>query len=209
MTKRNPRPSRAERQAQTREKLIAVARDMFIADGYAATSLDKVADAAGFSKGAVYSNFTGKEELCMEVLDAIHAELLAGVVQAFTAETDLDGRIDAFTVWARTQLGDPQMTALEAEFSAVARQSAYVADQLRNRHRAITAEVSRLLRTVVEEAGYDVAFDPDKAAVALLSLGIGVGAMRSLDARLNVDVVGETMRTLLRGVTRPARMAAS
>ena len=59
------RPSRAERQAQTREKLIAVARQLFIADGYAATTLDKVAEAAGFSKGAVYSNFSGKEELCM------------------------------------------------------------------------------------------------------------------------------------------------
>lgn len=182
---------------------------MFIADGYNATSLDKVAEAAGFSKGAVYSNFSGKEELCMEVLDAIHADLLQGVVDAFTTETDLDGRIDAFTRWARTELGDPQMTALEAEFSAVARQSTYVADQLRNRHRAITAEISRLLRNVVEEAGYEIGFEPDKAAIALLSLGIGVGAMRSLDARLDVDIVGETMRTLLRGVTRPATAAVS
>jgi AcrR family transcriptional regulator len=206
MSDTSRRPSRAERQAQTREKLISVARDMFIADGYAATSLDKVAEAAGFSKGAVYSNFSGKEELCMEVLDTIHAELLQGVVDAFTAETDFDGRIDAFTRWARVQLGSPQVTALEAEFSAAARQSTYVAEQLRNRHRAITAEISRLLRKVVEEAGYEVAFDPDKAAVALLSLGIGVGAMRSLDSRLDVDIVGETMRTLLRGVTRPSRV---
>ena len=150
-----PRQSRAERQAQTREKLIAVARELFIADGYAATSLDKVAEAAGFSKGAVYSNFSGKEELCMEVIDAIHAELLLGVVEAFSAETDFDGRIEAFSRWARTQLGNPFETALEAEFSAAARNSAYVAEQLRNRHRAITAEISRLLRKVVEEAGHD------------------------------------------------------
>ena len=54
--------SRAERQAQTRERLIAVAREMFLTDGYAATSLDKVALQAGFSKGAVYSNFAGKEK---------------------------------------------------------------------------------------------------------------------------------------------------
>jgi AcrR family transcriptional regulator len=207
MSDHSRRPSRAERQAQTREKLITVARDMFIADGYAATSLDKVAEAAGFSKGAVYSNFSGKEELCMEVLDAIHAEWVVGVVEAFTAETDFNGRIEAFTQWARARLGNPLETALEAEFSAAARQSTYVAEQLRNRNRAMTAEISRLLRTVLEEAGYEVAFDPDKAAVALLSLGIGVGAMRSLDSRLDVDIVGETMRTLLRGVTRPARAA--
>ena len=43
--------SRAERQAQTRESLIVVAREMFLTDGYAATSLDKVALKAGFSDG--------------------------------------------------------------------------------------------------------------------------------------------------------------
>ena len=57
------RVTRAERQAQTRERLIEVAREMFLSDGYAATSLDKVAVRAGFSKGAVYSNFAGKEQL--------------------------------------------------------------------------------------------------------------------------------------------------
>lgn len=201
-------PSRAERQAQTREKLLAVARKLFLTDGYAATSLDKVAEAAGFSKGAVYSNFAGKEELCLAVLDAIHAEQIEGVVAAFSSEANIDGRIDAFTEWARTHLGNPQVTALEAEFGAAGRQSAFVAAQLRDRHRQITAEVSRLLRTVIDDSGLDVALDPDKAAVALLSLGIGVGAMRSFDPRLDVDIVGETMRTLLRGVTRDAAVPA-
>ncbi len=63
MTVEGARVTRAERQAQTRESLIAVAREMFLSDGYAATSLDKVAVRAGFSKGAVYSNFAGKDEL--------------------------------------------------------------------------------------------------------------------------------------------------
>ena len=38
-------------------------------------------------------------------------------------------------------------------------------------------------------------------ATALLSLGIGLGAMRSLDAELDVDVFADTMRALLRGST--------
>lgn len=192
--------SRAERQAQTREKLLAVAREMFLTDGYAATSLDKVAEAAGFSKGAVYSNFDGKDELCLAVLDAIHAEQMAGIVEAVAAETDISGRIDAFTGWARTHLGDPQVTALEAEFGAAGRQSAYVAAQLRDRRRQITGEVAKLLRSVLD--GLDVDLDPDRAAVALLSLGIGLGALRSFDARLDVDIIGETLRALVRGITR-------
>ncbi len=123
MTVDGSRVIRAERQAQTRESLIAVAREMFLADGYAATSLDKVALRAGFSKGAVYSNFAGKEELCMAVLDSIHEEQIEGVVAAFTRDADLDARIDAFAEWAREGLGRPRWTALEVEFAAVARQS--------------------------------------------------------------------------------------
>jgi len=198
--------SRAERQAQTREKLLTVAREMFLSDGYAATSLDKVAEAAGYSKGAVYSNFDGKDELCLAVLDAIHAEQLDGIIEAFSEETDINGRIAAFTRWGRKHLGDPGVTALEAEFGAAARGSAYVAAQLRDRRRQITEELSRLLRSVIDDSGLDVALDPDKSAVALLSLGIGIGALRAFDPRLDIDIIGEAMRALLRGVTRDARV---
>ncbi|WP_370185970.1 TetR/AcrR family transcriptional regulator [Aeromicrobium sp.] len=193
--------TRAERQAQTRERLVEVARELFLADGYAGTSLDKVAVAAGFSKGAVYSNFSGKEELCMAVLDTIHEEQIEGVVAAFTADTDLDGRIDAFAAWVREKLGKPRWTALEVEFAAVARQSPWVAGELVKRHRMLVASSADLIDRVLADAGLRLDFGAHKAAVALLSLGIGLGAMRSLDAELDVDVFAETMRALLRSST--------
>lgn len=194
-----PRISRAERQARTRETLIEVAREMFLADGYYATSLDKVALAAGFSKGAVYSNFSGKEELCMAVLDTIHEEQIEGVVAAFTVDADIEGRIDAFAEWAREGLGKPRWTALEVEFASVARQSPWVAGELVKRHRALVGASAELIERVVADAGITLAFEARKAATALLSLGIGLGAMRSLDSELDVDVFAETMRALLRG----------
>ncbi|WP_286690838.1 TetR/AcrR family transcriptional regulator [Aeromicrobium sp. REDSEA-S38_B2] len=193
--------TRAERQAQTRERLVEVARELFLADGYAGTSLDKVAVAAGFSKGAVYSNFSGKEELCMAVLDTIHEEQVEGVVAAFTADTDLDGRIDAFAAWVREKLGKPRWTALEVEFAAVARQSPWVAGELVKRHRMLVAASADLIDRVLADAGLRLDFGAHKAAVALLSLGIGLGAMRSLDPELDVDVFAETMRALLRSST--------
>jgi AcrR family transcriptional regulator len=196
----NIKVSRAERQAQTRESLIAVAREMFLADGYNATSLDKVALQAGFSKGAVYSNFAGKEELCMAVLDSIHEEQIVGVVAAFTQDTDLDGRIEAFSAWAREGLGQPRWTALEVEFGAIARQSSYVATELVKRHREIRAAIAQLVRQVTAEAGIE-GVDADQAATALLSLGIGLGTLRSLDHTIDVGIFADTMRSLLRGTT--------
>lgn len=203
MTVDTSRTTRAERQAQTRERLIEVARELFLGEGYAATSLDKVAVAAGFSKGAVYSNFSGKEELCMAVLDTIHEEQVRGIVEAFTVDADLDGRIDAFAAWAREKLGHPRWTALEVEFAAVARQSPWVATELVKRHRMLVAASADLIRRVVADEGIELGLDAQKAATALLSLGIGLGAMRSLDNQLDVDVFAETMRALLAG-SRPA-----
>lgn len=61
--------SRRDRQQQTREALIFAAREVFAADGYHAASLDRIAREAGFSKGAVYSNFDGKSALFLAVMD--------------------------------------------------------------------------------------------------------------------------------------------
>jgi AcrR family transcriptional regulator len=62
-------PTRADRRGRTRAELVAVAERRFSAAGYHATSLDAVADEAGFTKGAVYSNFSSKEDLFFAVYE--------------------------------------------------------------------------------------------------------------------------------------------
>lgn len=61
--------NREQRQQQTRAALVSAARFVFARDGYHGASLDEIARAAGYSKGAVYSNFTNKAELFLAVLD--------------------------------------------------------------------------------------------------------------------------------------------
>ena len=68
------RLSRAESQAQTRELLVQTARRLFVSDGFLNTSLEKVAAEAGYSKGAVYSNFASKFDLGFVVIERIHDE---------------------------------------------------------------------------------------------------------------------------------------
>ncbi len=63
------RMSRAERKEMTRELLLDAAIEVFAEKGYHGASLDDVADAAGFTKGAVYSNFTRKSDLFRALLE--------------------------------------------------------------------------------------------------------------------------------------------
>ncbi|MCQ9369436.1 TetR/AcrR family transcriptional regulator [Brevibacterium sp. 91QC2O2] len=71
-------PTRKEQQAQTRRRLINAAMELFARDGVGATSLNAVAEHAGFSRGAVHGNFAAKEELAAAVRQEI-AELLEPV----------------------------------------------------------------------------------------------------------------------------------
>jgi AcrR family transcriptional regulator len=64
------RLSRTERKERTRDDLVAAARHVFVERGFHRASLDEIALEAGYTKGAVYSNFADKDALFMAVLDA-------------------------------------------------------------------------------------------------------------------------------------------
>jgi AcrR family transcriptional regulator len=76
------------RRQQTRDYLLQAAAQVFAERGFHAASLDEVAAAAGFTKGAVYSNFKNKEDLFLALLadiqqremDALHATIDASDV---------------------------------------------------------------------------------------------------------------------------------
>ena len=63
------RLTRRERKAETRAALLEAAARTFGRRGFYAASVAEVAEEAGYSKGAVYSNFESKEDLFMTLLE--------------------------------------------------------------------------------------------------------------------------------------------
>src|SRR5205814_4880168 len=61
--------TRREKQEQTRERLLEAAASVFARRGYQQASVEEIAAEAGFTTGAVYSNFAGKEELFLALAD--------------------------------------------------------------------------------------------------------------------------------------------
>src|SRR5258708_24352729 len=68
ITKPRKRLRREESQAQTRAKLMAVGREHFLRYGLGGAVAEKIAGDAGYSRGALYSNFDGKEDLFLAVI---------------------------------------------------------------------------------------------------------------------------------------------
>src|SRR3954453_14539757 len=83
------RLTREEKKAQTRERLIEAAARVFAEKGFATTSLDEVAEAAGLTKGAGDSNFENKEDLVVAVLRA-HQDRQSGIKGVATAAGTLE-----------------------------------------------------------------------------------------------------------------------
>jgi AcrR family transcriptional regulator len=61
--------TRAERSEQTRAELIDAARRVFLQRGFHGASLDEISAEAGYTTGAVYSRFGGKDELFLALVD--------------------------------------------------------------------------------------------------------------------------------------------
>jgi AcrR family transcriptional regulator len=74
------RLSRAERREQTRQELVSAAEACFVSRGFHASSVDEVAERAGYTKGAVYSNFAAKEDLFFAVYERRVEQVLTEVV---------------------------------------------------------------------------------------------------------------------------------
>ncbi len=84
---RSARQAKAER---TRADLLAAAREVFSAKGYEGASVADLAKAAGYTKGALYANFSSKEELFLAVIREVQQEtdeVLDGTVLTELPET--------------------------------------------------------------------------------------------------------------------------
>jgi AcrR family transcriptional regulator len=194
-----PRLTRTESQALTRQKLLATAKACFLRDGYAATSLEGIAEAAGFSKGAVYSNFKSKDELCLAVLDAVRTDRAAELAAAVAGKETLPELLKAFETWAERHIGDRAWTSLEVEFALHASRDRALGKQLAVREKAVRVGVVKLVGALVKEHGLVLPLPAEDVAIGLLSLGIGLGVQRAIDPKLSVRSLAKVTRLLALG----------
>jgi AcrR family transcriptional regulator len=100
------RLTREESRALTREKLLESAYLVMAREGYEGASIDRIAEEAGFSKGAFYSNFSSKEEIFLELLESHSLQDVAEITQKLENVTDPHEIIEVIARWADSRSGD-------------------------------------------------------------------------------------------------------
>ena len=90
--------------AETREEILAAARELFTADGYSATSVAGIAGAAGVTKGALFHHFGSKEDLFLEVWRDLQIEMDANARDKAIAHRSKSDPYAAFLAGCRVYL---------------------------------------------------------------------------------------------------------
>jgi AcrR family transcriptional regulator len=165
------RISRAARRTQTRDRLIDAAERRFKRDGFHATSVDAVADEAGYTKGAVYSNFAGKEALFFAVYER-HVERRAAELEALAgAAPSLREEVRAAVAGAG---GDDGWLAVFFEFWAHVLRHPEHRERFADLHRRGLAPVVRSIESAARQQERAPALPPATIATAQIALGNGL-----------------------------------
>jgi AcrR family transcriptional regulator len=156
----------------TRANLLAAAAEVFAERGYHAATLDQVADAAGFSKGAVYSNFASKDDLFLALIQERSEAIVTEYAELVeTEQLDPAAQISAFAdVYLRRDADLTKEWALQAEFDLWALRNPDVQQRLVEGSRAVRALVADLVQRHFDEQDTD----PPLPATEIASLYIAI-----------------------------------
>ncbi|MBE1531467.1 TetR/AcrR family transcriptional regulator [Actinomadura algeriensis] len=188
--------ARRERREQTREALLAAAERLWAERGIHGASLDDVAAAAGLTKGAVYSNFTGKTDLLLALLERFTGDRLGAGFRDGLHSADAGAEPDAGGRAARVRPApDPPDAArgialLLVEFWLYGMRDYAagwrIADWYAERR-------ARLARDLPGAGG----IDPDERAALAVALDVGLAFQHLLDPERVPAALYETARELV------------
>jgi AcrR family transcriptional regulator len=178
MTPTPKRETRAEKQARTRAELVATAATVFARRGYKGASVEEIAEQAGYSHGAVYSNFDGKADLFLAVLEDYMAERareLAATQAGLPGDAPIELRARALAdQWMERFAKDRESFLLHMEFVAHAGRDPELAERFGTRSAALREAIAAYIAQYQELEGIESGLTPAELALVLRALGIGL-----------------------------------
>jgi AcrR family transcriptional regulator len=193
------RLSRVKKKEQTRRRLLEAATRVFRRRGYRGASVEAIAAEAGYTVGALYSNFEGKDDLLLALLEEEIGAITKRVVAA-AAEAD-----DAIEKLRRGALEWMAVLDEEREFYVLLIEfwTLWVRDpELRREHAERFAALRRALGQLVEEQtrqlGLSLRLSPEEVGAAVVALADGLALQRLADPEaFSDDLLATLLATLI------------
>ncbi|MBP0592691.1 TetR/AcrR family transcriptional regulator [Paraburkholderia sp. LEh10] len=176
------RLTREQRKEQTRERLLNAARDIFSTKGFIAASVEDIAATAGYTRGAFYSNFEGKTDLLLELLQRDHDKVEADAQWIFdrctTREDMMAASLDCFRLlndqpesyllWIEAKLHSARDDRFRAKFCSLFRKQ--------------QEHMAGCISTIAECTGAQLPLPAEMLALGLVALREGMQSRRAADS---------------------------
>ena len=178
MSRVRTRPTRDE----TRDKLFEAAARVFEEQGIGGASIEAIAAAAGFTRGAFYSNFVSKDELIIAMLEDHVAQSIRRSLDLLAKHQNLDDFLDAMKRMDRSQQ-DPlgRSPLLHMEMILFVARAEKRRPELAKRLRARRKLIADIVETTLKDSGRPASVNPAWTAAVVLALDDGFRLHRLID----------------------------
>jgi AcrR family transcriptional regulator len=199
------RPTRVERQAETRAALLRSASRLICRQGMDGASIDRIAVEAGYTKGAFYANFASKEELFLVMLEekfAVELERLEFAMGGSGEPADEARQAaEGFLTYVDR---DPEWPRLYQEFAAYAARNAVFRAEFASRQRTLRARMAEVFARWASAHGVDPVIPHDDVAAMTFFMADGFLLDRIIDPELNDALYATMCEVFLRGLAAMA-----
>jgi len=197
------RVSRTESVGRNREEVLAAARRVFLERGYAGASLDAIADEAGFSKGVVYSQFDGKGDLFMALLERRIAERAAQNEAIAKRSRGREGMRALLRAARQDGEAEAGWGLLLLEFRIHAARDPALNRRYAEGHRRAIDGLAALFSRLWEEEAETPPMPVRQLALLVFAIGPGVLLERAVDARTFPNTVVDRAVHRMLGLPEP------
>ena len=205
------RSRREERKEETRAELVEAASRVFARRGFHGASIEQIAREAGYSTGAIYWHFEGKDDLFLAVYEAYAAARVREWAEIHErAEGELPQRARAYAdQWMARLRSEPEFLVLSLEFLVHAWRNPPLREAFGHRAAFGRLALARLLEEQAEARGLDLPMPAGDLAAVLRELGSGVGLAKLADPESIPDhLFGDFVEQFFTLVEERARSSA-
>jgi AcrR family transcriptional regulator len=204
--KRPRRLRRTEQRQLTRAQLLDAAERVFARQGFQGASIHAIAAEAGYSHGAIYANFDGKEDLFLVLVEERIDARLARVYQAADAELSRGATpLEAARRFVAMLQQEREAYLLLVDFWNQAVREPKAAARFAERHARLRALIGRIVEGIARDTGAELTHPRDQVATAMIALANGFTIERLADPPAAPDeLFAHALAATLRGFSRQA-----
>lgn len=185
------RLSRDESRQRTRQRLLEAARAEIASHGVAGASVRNIAEAAGYSQGAFYSNFADKESLLVEVTQTQMLELaddFQALIEAHAAST-LEETLTGITQWLKQLHANPTLSMLTLELQMYAKRNPGFGASLGQRRSSYLNAFAEAYALLFRRHGRQPPLSPLHVAIGFIALWQGFSVQLAGDHPIPADEI--------------------